>query len=72
LSGAGGQLNRVLVKTNTAFLVQVEGSAIICNLDVAGANSNWALDMSGARIKLGLVLGLDNLGVHSNLVQAQF
>jgi hypothetical protein len=70
LSGAGGQLNRVLVKTNTAFLVQVEGSAMYrtwLTLDVVGAYSKWALNISGPnsdwalnfeQLNLGIVMGL--------------
>jgi hypothetical protein len=48
------------VKTNTALQAQVESSAIYRTvlLDVAGANSNWALDISGAQFGLGLAIWL--------------
>jgi hypothetical protein len=46
---------------NTAWQVQVAGSTVFCNvhLDVAGANSKWALNISGTNSNWAWQLGLD-------------
>jgi hypothetical protein len=55
---------------NTAWQVQVAGSTVYrtVHLDVAGAYSKWALNISGPNSdwawQLGFELGLDD--VHSN------
>ena len=48
----------VSMKMNTVWQVQVIGSTVDLYLDVAGAYSKWALDISGAQYGLGLAIGL--------------
>ena len=57
-SRAGGRLNRVRVKTALLFWYRWRAQLYL-HLDVAGANNDWALDISGAQYGLGLALGLE-------------
>ena len=59
-SGAGGELNcLVSIKMNTAWQVQVAGSTVYrtVHLDVAGAYSKWALNISGPNSDWACAIG---------------